>query len=208
MALVNPQTVAEGLGAAAASQIDIPTHVSYTRRQYSVEAVPYLGDAHMHKKTLKRVVEILESDPDIYVPLKKLWVMLQDEGLVVDAELEDFIEELRADTKFEFAPGLNIGPESAPSSELLEEREREMEALGFFSGPRVKLVAREMTADDIFTGLRNSLTRMNEALQNAWQTRPEGDQETEDQLLEILGAGQKLEREIQELLDQSSVKKD
>jgi hypothetical protein len=41
---------------------------------------------------------------------------------------------------------------------------------------------------------------LNNALENAWQARPEDDQETEDQLLEILAAGQKLERELQELL--------
>ncbi|MBE9506932.1 MAG: hypothetical protein IMY86_02695 [Chloroflexi bacterium] len=43
---------------------------------------------------------------------------------------------------------------------------------------------------------------MNESLQGAWETRPEGDQETEDQMLDILAAGQKLEREIQELIEQ------
>ena len=99
---------------------------------------------------------------------------------------------------------MTFGTESALSPESQEEREREMETLGFFGGPRIKLADREMTEDDIFTGLHNSLKRMNDALQNAWETRPAGDQETEDQLLEILAAGQKLEREIQELLGHST----
>ena len=153
----------------------------------------------MNKKTLNRVIDILKSDPDIYVPVKRLWLTLRQEGMDVDAELEAFSDWLHNDTRFEFASGVSFETESP---ELREEGKREMEALGFFEGPRVKLTSREMTANDIFTGLRNSLTRMNDALQNAWETRPEGDQETEDQLLEILAAGQKLEREIQDLLSQ------
>jgi hypothetical protein len=50
--------------------------------------------------------------------------------------------------------------------------------------------------------MARSLTRMNEALQGAWEARPKGDQETEDQLLDILAAGQKLDREIQGLIEQ------
>jgi hypothetical protein len=80
--------------------------------------------------------------------------------------------------------------------------EREMEALGFYSGPRVKLASREMTAEDVFAAMARSLTRMNEALQGAWEARPEGDREIEDQLLDILAAGQKLDREIQGLIEQ------
>ena len=59
-----------------------------------------------------------------------------------------------------------------------------------------------MTAEDVFAAMAHSLERMNEALRGAWDTRPEGDQEVEDQLLDILAAGQKLEREIHGLMDQ------
>jgi hypothetical protein len=159
----------------------------------------------MHDATLKRVIEILESDPDFYVPVKKLWLMLQQEGLEVDAEMENFSNYLRTDARFEFASGIDLGDRSLPP-ELCMQEEQQMEALGIFGGPRVKLVTREMTVEDIFTGLSNSLKCMNDALQSAWDTRPEGDQETEDQLLEILAAGQKLEREIQELLSQDDSK--
>ena len=83
-----------------------------------------------------------------------------------------------------------------------------MEALGFYSGPRVKLVSREMTADVVFDAMARSLIRMNEALQGAWETRPEGDPELEGQLLDILAAGQKLEREVHELVDQQPEQSD
>jgi hypothetical protein len=60
-------------------------------------------------------------------------------------------------------------------------------------------VNQKTTTDDIFEGMLRSLARMNQALQNAWEARPPEDQETEDQLLEILDAGQRLEHEIQNL---------
>ncbi len=149
-----------------------------------------------------RAIEILETHPDFFVPVKKLWLMLQGERLALNTELEDFRLMLMADERFEFTPGTDYSEEFEEDPEFAEDMEREMEALGFYSGPRVKLVSREMAAEDVFAAMARSLTRMNEALQGAWETRPEGDQEVEDQLLDILAAGQKLEREIQGLIDQ------
>ena len=88
-------------------------------------------------------------------------------------------------------------------TEFAEEMEQEMEAMGFYSGPRVKLASREMTAEDVFAAMSRSLAQMNKALQGAWETRPEGDQDIEDQLLDILAAGQKLERKIHELIEEN-----
>ena len=155
----------------------------------------------MDDLTTNRVIEILESDPDFFVSVKKLWLMLQEEKLILDIALEDFHLALLADARFEFTPGVthDEGVEDVPA--FAEEMEREMEALGFYSGPRVKLVSREMTAEDVFSAMTRSLTRMNESLHSAWEARPEGDQGTEDQLLKILASGQKLERDIQELVD-------
>jgi hypothetical protein len=151
----------------------------------------------MDRQIQARMIEILENDPDFYVPIKKLWMILQPEGL--DLGQEDFQRLVQKDARFEVAPG--VDPEERGESELTEE----MESLGFYSGPRVKLASREMTAQDIFAGMTRSLERMNQALQSAWEARPVEDQETEDQLLEILAAGQQLEHEIRNLVvpDQS-----
>jgi hypothetical protein len=149
-----------------------------------------------------RIIEELEADPDFYVPVKKLWLMVQGEGLAQDVELEDFHRMLADDERFEFTPGVDHREKLDTEDEIAEEMEHELEALGFYSGPRVKLVSREMTAEDVFAAMARSLARMNEALQGAWETRPEDDQAVEDQLLDILAAGQKLEREIKDLIDQ------
>jgi hypothetical protein len=156
----------------------------------------------MGNHIMTRVIEILETDPDFFVPVKKLWLMLQGERLALNIELQDFHRMLMADERFEFTPGTDYSQEFEEDPAYAEDMEREMEALGFYSGPRVKLVSREMAAEDVFAAMARSLTRMNEALQGAWETRPENDQEIEDQLLDILAAGQKLEREIQDLIDQ------
>jgi len=161
----------------------------------------------MDTHTITRIIEILEMEPDFFVPVKKLWQELREEGLVPDIELKGFHRLLADDARFEFAPGVDY-KEGIDDPELAQEMEREMEALGFYSGPRVKLTSREMTAEDVFAAMSRSLARMNQALQGAWETRPEGDREVEDQLLDILATGQKLEREIRGLIDQQTEQPD
>ena len=162
----------------------------------------------MDHRMLTQIIEILEDDPDFYVPVKKLWLMLQGQGLALDVELEDFYRQLTDDERFEFTPGVDQREGFEDDPEMADEMEREMEALGFYSGPRVKLVSREMTAEAVFDAMARSLTRMNEALQGAWETRPDGDSALEGQLLDILAAGQKLEREVHDLIDQQQEQPD
>lgn len=158
----------------------------------------------MDSQTERRLIEILETDPDFYVPIKKLWLMLQAEGLALDLELDQFRAQLEADDRFE----IEDFDDSLPGEpEVVAEIERDLEALGFFGGPRVKLASREMTAEDIMAGLLRSLQRMNEALRGAWETRPEGDRETEEQLLDALALGQEMEEEIRQMLEETSAQR-
>jgi hypothetical protein len=156
----------------------------------------------VNSSAMQRIIEITRTDPDFYVPVKKLWLMLQGEGLAIDMEMEDLYRVLSNDKRFEFAEGMNhtLGFEDDP--ELRIEIDREMESQGFYGGPRIKLVSREMTEEDVFAAMTHSVAHMNEALQGAWDTRPEADPELDDQLLDILAAGQRLEREIQKLIEE------
>ena len=153
----------------------------------------------MDSQAQARMIELLETDPDFYVPIKRLWMTLREEGFAIDQD--EFQRMLQEDKRFEIAPGVDHGAGSVADPQLTEE----MENLGFYSGPRVKLASREMTVEAIFEGMLRSLTRMNQALQSAWETRPSEDQETEDQLLEILAAGQRLECEIETLVNQQNL---
>jgi hypothetical protein len=157
----------------------------------------------MDNRAFTRVIEILETDEEFFVPVKKLWLVLQNEGLA-DDNLEGFQNALQADERFEFTSGVNHRErlEGAGGQEYVDEMEQEMEALGFYGGPRVKLASRDLSPEDVFSAMSRNLIRMNEALQSAWETRPGDDPELEDQLLDILAAGQKLEREISTLIEQ------
>lgn len=153
----------------------------------------------MDKPTEQRLIEILETDADFYVPIKKLWLMLQAEGLALDLELEEFQSQLEADDRFEIE---DLDDSLPGEPEEVAEIERDLEALGFFGGPRVKLASREMTAEDIMAGLLRSLERMNEALRGAWETRPQGDRETKEELLNALALGQEMEEEIRQMIEE------
>jgi hypothetical protein len=159
----------------------------------------------MDNRAITRVIEILETDDEFFVPLKKLWLVLQKEGLV-DDDLEGFHNALQADERFEFTSGVNHREklDVVGGQEYAEEMEQEMEALGFYGGPRVKLVSRDLSPEDVFAAMARNLIRMNKALQSAWETRPEDDPELEAQLLDILASGQKLEREISALIEQQT----
>ena len=154
----------------------------------------------MENRAISRITEILTTDPDFFVPVKKLWLILQEDGLRL--EIDELQQMLQEDERFEFAPGVNHTTGFEDNPEMAEKMNLEMEAMGFYSGLRVKLASREMTAKDIFEGMARSLERMNQALQSAWDARPKDDQATEDQLLEILAAGQRLHREVNTLIKQ------
>ncbi|OQY18393.1 MAG: hypothetical protein DRP79_08170 [Planctomycetota bacterium] len=156
----------------------------------------------MDDPIIARTIEILDTDPDFFVPLKKLWLMLQGEGLALDIEQEELGRMLLEDKRFEFTFGAEHAAEFEDDApELAAGMGRVMEMLGFYSGERVKLTSRKMTAEDVFAAMTRNLTRMNEALQGAWEARPAGNQEIENQLIDILAVGQKLEREIQALVE-------
>lgn len=154
----------------------------------------------MDEATLNRAIEILETDPDFYVPIKRLWSMLREEGLALDLELEDFHTQLAADERFEFRE-MEPAEDSEDLYALDTEMEQEMEMLGFFSGFYVKLVSRTMTAEDVFAGLTRSLAQLTDALHGAWEARPRGDPEAEGMLRDAMALAEQLEQEILEMIE-------
>ncbi len=151
----------------------------------------------MDDKAIARLIEILETDPDFFVPVKRLWLTLQQEGLDAGLSLEEFQRELEEDDRFEFGP--DMGTDGVPED---SKTVRELEAQGIYGGQRVKLRSRVVTADDIFAAMARSLARVNAALQGAWENRPRWDHEVEEHLLDILTTSQDLMSELEELLEQ------
>jgi hypothetical protein len=153
----------------------------------------------MSNPIIERVIEILETDPDFYVPVKKLWLMLRSEGLIGDTELSKLQTMLQTDGRFEFIEPTDhsTDPEHSPTVQA------EMEALGFFGGPRVKLISREISNEDILAALASHVDRLNEALRAAWETRPE-DSQVEVDLMQLLMASQRLGKEMNKLFNESA----
>jgi hypothetical protein len=141
--------------------------------------------------------EVLAADEEFIVPLKRLWLQAQAEGVASGVSLEDFERALGADKRFEFYEGIDFGDGN------LEERQV-MEELGYFSGLRVRVLTREITAADLAGAIKRSTDRMIEALQEAWDLRPEDDEEAEAELLELMAMAQKLQREVDQVMDETA----
>ena len=149
----------------------------------------------MTRSPLEWAAEVLGSGNDILVPVKVLWLDLQSQGIGTGLSVDAFTALLEADERFEFFEGVDHG-------EGDEEERALMEELGFHSGPRVKLAGRELTAEYVTRMLQQSTQSMLEALEGAWEVRPDDDPEAEQQLLEILTMAQRLKHEVDQALEE------
>jgi hypothetical protein len=81
----------------------------------------------------------------------------------------------------------------------LEEYEQDMEEHGFYSGPRVKLKARQITREHVARMLKKHNDRMEWALQQARAAMPEGVSEAEEgNLIDAIQLARKLRRGLRE----------
>lgn len=165
----------------------------------------------VYERCLNEAERILASDRDVIVPVKKVWKEVgnqgREQGFAVPS-LGDFSVMLEADQRFEFVSS------HADGEMVFEERqeddpveEAELENLGFFSGDRVKLRHIELTPELIGTMIRRKVDMTMDALTKAWELRPDGDQDAEDQLLDILARTQKLQREVKKTFSEERMKK-
>ncbi len=164
----------------------------------------------MYERCLNEAERILASDRDVIVPVKKVWKEVEKQGREQGFEvpsLVDFSAMLEADKRFEFV--------STPNDDELDrevrsieddEEEMELEQLGFYAGDRVKLRRIELTPELIGSMIRRKVDLTMDALTKAWELRPEGDQEAEDQLLEILAKTQRLQREVKKTFSEERMK--
>jgi len=157
----------------------------------------------MYQQITDWAAQELATADEFYVPVKKLWVELQRLAEMPRLPLEEFTRLLEADERFEFEEGIDFG-EGFPA-EMQEEERASMEELGFYSGPRAKLKDREITREDLERILQGHTDNLLTALRGAWETRPQGDQEAEDQLLDLLALAQRLQRETLEAIQEKAV---
>jgi hypothetical protein len=154
----------------------------------------------VYERCLNEAERILASDKDVIVAVKKIWEAVEKQGRKQRFEmpsLPDFTALLEGDFRFEFIPSLDENGEPlGESPREKSEQQEDLESLGFYSGDRVKLKGVELTPEIIGGLIRRKVDVTMDALTRAWHRRPEGDQDAEDQLLDILAKTQKLQRDV------------
>ncbi|OYV85736.1 MAG: hypothetical protein B7Z63_05050 [Ignavibacteriae bacterium 37-53-5] len=172
-----------------------PNWLTFFQRLFTVATEDLL-----YERCLNEAERILASEKDVIVPVKKVWEAVEKQGKKQRFEypsLADFTALLEGDARFEFMSSTDENGDPItefPGDDV--DQEEELESLGFYSGDRVKLKSVELTPEVIGGLIRRKVDMTMDALARAWEQRPDGDQETEDQLLEILAKTQKLQREV------------
>lgn len=138
----------------------------------------------------------LEQDEDIIVPVKKMWNDWHPaQGT---PSLAEFTRLVLSDESVEEMPGVDhSGYMEEMTAEEREEHERDMEAHGLYSGPRVKLRSREITLEHVARMLKKHNDRMEWALQQAREAMPEDAGEAEEgNLIDAIHLARKLRRNL------------
>jgi hypothetical protein len=138
----------------------------------------------------------LRQDEDIIVPIKKMW----NEWIAAQETpcLAEFTGAVLSDALVEEMPGVDHTEHMDwMSPEELEEYERDMEANGFYSGPRVKLKSRQITREHIARMLKKHNDRMERALQQARAVMPDDASETDEgTLIDVIVRARQLRRDL------------
>ncbi len=147
-----------------------------------------------------RIREILQDDPDFLVPVKKLMKhFLKDEPL---PEYPEFLAILKSE------PDLVVmdleeksEDEGWDEPEMPASSEAEMEALGYYTGPRVRLKDRVPSPADIAAILKRHTDRMLESLGQAYCLGAQDfTEEEEDGMLALLERAKNFRDSVQKAL--------
>ena len=111
----------------------------------------------MSSEMLDWVYKCLLDDEDVIVPLKQLWSRRY--GLAGEPSFQRFARAVLGDSRFEEVYSLEYDPQ--------------LEALGYFTGPRVKLRSRDLTARCVFRILRRHNERIVQVLLRAMEVLAE-----------------------------------
>lgn len=139
-----------------------------------------------------RIREILREDPDFLVPVKKLMKhFLKGQAL---PEYPEFLAILKAE------PDLVV-MDLEDKSDDEDWDEAEMEALGYYTGPRVRLKDRVPSPADIAAILKRHTDRMMESLGQAYCLGAEDfTEEEEDGMLALLERAKNLRDSVQKAI--------
>lgn len=152
---------------------------------------------------LERVVLLLEGTESFIVPVYWVWKRLGEDLPGLKMTIEELIEELRKDERFKLFEGQEFDLADELRSFVSDQ---DMDAIGSYRGPRIMLKSRIPSRKEVISLLTEKVNQTFEALKKAWDVRPPGDENVEDQLLEALAKAQRLQRELQKVFSQKEYK--
>jgi len=140
------------------------------------------------------VLEFLTDDEEVVVPVKRMWNAWH--AAHPDPSFEEFTTAVLADERIEEMGGVDhTEGMDWMSPEELADYVREMEAEGYFSGPRVKLKSRQLSLEHLARMLQRHTDRMEWALRQARTTLPEdASEQDEARLIDAIVLTQELRR--------------
>jgi len=152
----------------------------------------------MSVEFLDWVYTYLENDEEIVVPIKKMWNEWRASH--VEPGLAEFTAAVLADERFEEMGGVDHTENmEGLSPEELADYERDMEAKGYFSGPRIKLKSREISLEHIARMLKKHNDRMETALRQAREAMPpDVSEEEEGALIHIMELAKRFRRRLRQ----------
>jgi hypothetical protein len=160
----------------------------------------------MNNTFLDTAEKLLTNDPEVIVPIKRLWKQSLDASIDRNLPtLNEFTDALAHDDRFEFisAEWASVAADTDVSEQPARERET-MENVGIYAESHVKLRRIQITPTLLAGIMSKKIDTTIEALMHAWDIRPQGDSETEDQLLQILVQAKKLQHDLRALLAEKS----
>lgn len=146
-----------------------------------------------------RIIQHLTESEHLLVPIEELYHSLQSEGLLPLTSEETFEQLIVTDERFEVYESLGHSDLFHPAIQA------ELRARGLITGPLVMLRERGASSEQIMLDVLLHLEEMNLALETAWQLRPDGNNEIEAELLNLLMMGDMLEREIRHAIQTGTV---
>lgn len=146
----------------------------------------------MDKNLLDLIVPALETEPDFYIPAKKLWNVLKKGCNFEVPPFEDFINLLKKDNRFVLENTKNVPWDEDP------EETAQMEELGYYAGPKVRLSNRVPTKNDVERIVLKQTQKIIDSLVKAYAMRPKDiPEEEEGQLIDAMAKAKKLKEELQ-----------
>ncbi len=158
------------------------------------------------EKISNAVEDILRYNRDIIISLREIYNTLIKEYKYTELSETELIEIIQGDPRFEYMEMPDYFSKLNDSDRsIIEEQRTDIEAMGFYSGPRVKLTRVEIEYEKIIEILNRKVDTMMDILIGLWENRPTGDAHAEDKLLTILAKGQRMQREMKALSENDKI---